>query len=99
MYKQNTQKYRNDTYIATCLHGSAVSVTYKYFYTGDTTAHIIITATGSKIVMEMKHGSVHRATFSIISAQNALETALFLQKKQQRKQKKPSRIHCKHAPV
>lgn len=27
--------------------------------------------------MEMKHGTVHHATFSIISAQNALEAAIF----------------------
>lgn len=60
-------------------HGSAVSVTYKYFYTGGTTAHII-TAGASKIVMEMKQGTVHCETFSMISAQNALETALFLRK-------------------
>lgn len=76
-------KWLNKTHrYSTCIHGSAVSVTYKYFYTADTTAHIIITARAFKIVMEMRHGSVHRATFSIISAQNALETALFLQKKQ-----------------
>lgn len=50
-----------------CIHGSAVSITYKYFYTGDTIAHII-TARASKIVIEMKHGTVHYATFSIISA-------------------------------
>lgn len=41
--------------------------------------------------MEMKHRSVHCTTFSIISAQNALETALF--------QQVNSRIHRKHGPV
>ncbi len=35
----------------------------------------------------MKPGSVHSATFSIISAQNALETALFLKKERKMKQK------------
>lgn len=54
-------------------------------------AVIVITARASKIVMEMKHRSVHCTTFSILSAQNALDTALF--------QQVNSRIHRKHGPV
>lgn len=55
-----------------------------YFYAGDTTPHIIISTRAPQIIMEMKHRSVHRATFSIISAQNALETALFQKKKMEK---------------
>lgn len=51
-------------------------------------AHVIITARASKIVMEMKLGSVQHATFSIISAENALETALFSKKKRKQKERK-----------
>lgn len=53
-----------------------------------TPLRVIVTVTAAKIVMEMKHGSVHLATFSIISAQNALEAALFF-----------CRVFCEHAPV
>lgn len=85
---EKTEIPKNGTHIATCVHGSALSVTYKYFlhWRHSSTHHHHCQSIQN--VMEMKHGNVYRTTFSIISAQNALETALFSMKKKRRQRKK-----------
>lgn len=95
---EKTEIPKNGTHIATCVHGSALSVTYKYFlhWRHSSTHHHHCQSIQN--VMEMKHGNVYRTTFSIISAQNALETALFSMKKKKKTKKKKTAEKTVYTP-